>query len=264
MQSCFKAPLAAAALAEVDAGRLSLSQPITIGPNDLSAPFSLINQRFNGSFTAPLIDLIALAVQRSDNTAADVVLSKIGGPGALTAWLRLKNINDVRVDRYEREIQCEIVGMPSFRPEWKDEASFDAARDTIPPEERERATQAYLADPRDTFTAPGALNFLNLLAMEQLMSPASTRLLLRMMTASPTGPHRLRAALPAGGRLAHKTGTSGTDLGLTAATNDIGIVTLSDGRRAAVVALLAGSTGTEAEREALLADSGRLAISALA
>jgi beta-lactamase class A len=61
--------------------------------------------------------------------------------------------------------------------------------------------------------------------------------------------------------LAHKTGTSATDLGATPATNDIGVVTLAGGRRFAVAAYLAGSTATEAVREGLIADAARLAVS---
>ncbi|MGI9170130.1 MAG: serine hydrolase, partial [Caulobacteraceae bacterium] len=43
MQSVFKVPLAAAALAEVDAGRLKLDERIAIGALDLSPPASAID-----------------------------------------------------------------------------------------------------------------------------------------------------------------------------------------------------------------------------
>jgi beta-lactamase class A len=86
-------------------------------------------------------------------------------------------------------------------------------------------------------------------------------LLLRLMTDSTTGQGRLRAGLPAGASLAHKTGTAATDLGLTPATNDIGIVTLASGRRFALAAYLAGSTATPAARDRLIADAAALATS---
>jgi beta-lactamase class A len=86
-------------------------------------------------------------------------------------------------------------------------------------------------------------------------------LLLRLMTDSATGLGRLRAGLPPGATLAHKTGTAPTDLGLTSATNDIGIVTLANGRRFVAAAYLAGSTATEVGRERLIADAARLAAS---
>jgi beta-lactamase class A len=82
------------------------------------------------------------------------------------------------------------------------------------------------------------------------------------MATSPTGANRLRAGLPPGARLAHKTGSSGTDLGFTPATNDIGIVTLADGRQFAAAAFLAGSTATLAARDKLFADAARLMVQA--
>jgi beta-lactamase class A len=266
MQSVFKAPMAAAALAEVDAGRLKLSEPITISDLDLSPPYSLIDEQWptppdHRSLTLPAIDLVALAVQRSDNTAADAIMKRIGGPGAVTAWLRGKSIQDISVDRYERELQQEVAGMAPFRPAWKDEAAWIAARATVPAQQREAAIAAYLADPRDTVTVPASLDFLHQLYLGQLLSPASTRLLIRLMTATYTGATRLRAGLPPGSVLAHKTGTARTDLGLTPATNEIGLVTLPNGRGLAIAAFLAGSTATAPERDKLIADAARLIVS---
>jgi len=266
MQSVFKAPLAAAALAEVDAGRLKLSEPITLTDLDLSPPYSEIDEQWptppdHHSLTLPAIDLIALAVQRSDNTAADVIMKRIGGPGAVTAWLRGKSIQDISIDRYERELQQDVAGMEPFRPAWKDEAAWVAARATVPAQQREAAMAAYMADPRDTTTVPAALDFLHQLYLGALLSPASTRLLIRLMTASSTGAARLRAGLPPGSVLAQKTGSARTDLGLTPATNEIALVTLPNGRRLAIAAFLAGSTATAPDRDKLIADGARLIVS---
>lgn len=268
LQSVFKAALAGAALAEVDAGRLRLDERISVTAEDLSPLSTVMNAAWptppDGHVVImPAIDLIALAVQQSDNTAADVIMKRIGGPGAVTAWLRSKQINDFAVDRYERELQQELAGMPPFRPEWKDKAAWLAARDSESSESREAAANAYLADSRDTTTVPAALQFLRLLALGQLLSPSSTSLLLRLMTHTDTGVGRLRAGLPASASLAHKTGTAPTDLGRTPAVNDVGIVTLVDGRQFAIAVFLAGSTATEAERDQLIADTARLAIRAI-
>jgi beta-lactamase class A len=265
LQSAFKAFLAAAALAQVDAGTLKLSEPITLTDEDLS-PGGAIDDAWptppaGRRLILPAVDLIALAIQRSDNTAADTIMKRIGGPAAVTAWLRAKGINDIRIDRYERELQVEVLGMPPFQPAWKDPHAWEAARDAVPAPARESATVRYLADPRDTATLPATLDFLTRLARGELLSPASTRLLLRLMTDSLPGGHRLKAGLPPGAVLAHKTGTAATDLGLTPATNDIGVVTLANGRRFAIAAYLAGSTATEAVRERLIADAARLVVS---
>lgn len=265
MQGLVRAPLAAAALAEVDAGRLRLNDLIPIRALDLSPSPSRINRVFPPGvdhMALPAADLIALAVQEGDNTAADVLTAHIGGPGAVTAWLRQHNINDMRVDRYQREVQTDLFGTASFRAAWKDDAAWAAACSSVPPAQREAATARFLADPRDTTTAQAALNFLYLLASGDLVSGASTRLLLGLM-ATTMGPHPLRGGLPARAALAHVSGFSATDLGLTAAANDMGLVTLPDGRRFAIATFLAGSTATAAQREGLIAHAARVAVSAL-
>jgi beta-lactamase class A len=268
MTGFFMLPAAAAALAEVDAGRLKLGERIRITELDLSPPYSAIDQRWpspplHHAALMPAVDLIALAVQAGDNTAADVIMKRVGGPGAVTAWLRQVQITDMRVDRYAREIEQEMAGMASFRPEWKDEAAWLAARDTVPAAAREVAMNAYVADPRDTTTVRDAVQLLYLLAIGELLSAASSRLLLTLMTTSRTGANRLAAAIPGGAVIAQKASQTRTDLGFTPAVNDVAIVTFRDGRRAVMAGLLAGSTATQENRDRLFADSARLFTQAL-
>ena len=264
MQSVFKVFLAATALAAVDAGQLTLAEPITLTRQDLVPWYSPIVEAWKGeAMTLPIADLIALAVQKSDNLAADTLMKRVGGPAAVMAWLHGRQVEGISVDRYEKELQPDTHGLGPFQPAWADPKAWQAARDAIPAAVQEAATARYLADPRDTASLSGSLDFLTRLADGELLSTSSTRLLLRLMTDS-MGLGRLRDGLPEGASLAHKTGTSATDLGLTPATNDIGIVTLANGRRFAVAAFLAGSTATEAARNGLIADAARLAVSCVA
>jgi beta-lactamase class A len=255
MQSVFKMLVGAAALSEVDAGRLALSEAISIGRKDLSPPRSPIADAWPGRTVYSVDELLVAAVSDSDNTAADVLMKRIGGPGAVTAWLQSKDVDGARVDRYERQLQPEALGMAAFRPAWKG-AAFDAALATVPPESRRKATLAYLRDSRDTATPLGMLEFLSKLDAGELLSPASTRRLITIMAQSPRGPERLKAGFPKGSSFAHKIGT-GTSQGLATAYNDVGILTLADRRSYAVAAFLTGSTADEAARARLLADLGR-------
>lgn len=254
MQSVFKMPLGGAVLAEVDAGRLNLDEVITIREQDISPPLSPIADAWPEVSTYTVRELLTRAVSGSDNTAADVIMRRIGGPGVVQSWLRLEGVKEIRVDRYERELQPEAQGLASFRIAWKGWPAWKAARDAVPEAGRRAAVDRYLSDPRDTSTSIGMLNFLRKLDSGELLSPASTKLLLKLMTETTTGQDRLKAGLPKGARLAHKTGTSATDFGLTPATNDVGIVTLKDGRRYAVVVFLASSPQTDAARAATIAD----------
>lgn len=257
MQSVFKLVLAVAALAEVDAGRLTLGETTTITDGQLSPSWSPIADRWPGRSVYTFDELLTAAVVDSDNTAADVLMKRIGGPGAVEAWLQGKHVDEVRVDRYEREFQPEVYGMASFRPAWKGEAAFAAARATVDPATRRRAMAAYMADPRDSATPRGMASFLAMLDAGELISTASTYRLLALMGRGARGAERLKAGLPKAAHFAHKTGTSGTDQGLTPAFNDVGIVALPDRRRYAMAAFLTGSTAGAAANAALLAELGR-------
>ncbi|MFA7261987.1 MAG: class A beta-lactamase [Caulobacter sp.] len=258
MQSVFKAPLAAAVLAEVDAGRLSLDEVITLGEAEISPAHSRIADAWPERATYTVRELLVWTVGDSDNTAADVLMRRIGGPGAVTAWLRSKGIKEIRIDRYERELQPETHGMESFRIAWKGWPAFEAAMYAVPEATRRAATARYLADPRDTATASGALTFLRKLSAGELLTPRGTALLLKLMTDTTSGETRLKAGLPPGARLAHKTGTAATDLGMTPVVNDIGLVTLKDGRQYAVAVFMIETTADEAAQDAIIADIMRV------
>ena len=87
----------------------------------------------------------------------------------------------------------------------------------------------------------------------------SRALLMQLMTEVNTGPHRIKGNLPAGTIVAHKTGTSGTSKGLARATNDVGLITLPDGRHLAVAVFVSDSKATEEVREGAIAEIARAA-----
>lgn len=260
MQSVFKLVLAAAFLAEADAGRLSINETLTLTDKTLSPDWSPIADAWPTVSAYTAEQLLSAALIQSDNTAADLLMRRIGGPGAVTAWLQAKHVEGIRVDRFEREIQTELAGMASFRPAWKGAAAFAAARATVPPARRRLAMANYLRDPRDTATPTGAANFLKMLAAGELISASATVRLLALMRQTGGG-DRLGGGLPRGAIFAHKTGTSGTDLGLTPAFNDVGLATLPDGRRYALTAFLGGSTASPQANASILAELGRLMVS---
>jgi beta-lactamase class A len=263
LQGVFRAPLGAAVLAEVDAGKLRLDQIVTIRDIDLSPPFSPIADAWPARTDYTLAELLERASGPGDNTAADVLMKLIGGPGALTAWLVLKTIKGVRVDRYQRQLLPELAGTASFRADWKGESAYGAVMRATPEAARRQAIAAYLAEARDTATPVAAVGFLEALRSGQLISKASTQRLLAILSGTQSRKARLSAALPDGARLAHITSDSRTDLGLSPATNDIGIVTLKDGRQFAMAVFLSGATASDSERDAVIAQAGRIVLKAV-
>jgi beta-lactamase class A len=82
-----------------------------------------------------------------------------------------------------------------------------------------------------------------------------TGLLLAWMGSSRAS--RLGLDLPEGTTVAHKGGTSDTDNGITAATNDIGLIALPDGRQLAIAVFVTDSTADKATRLKVIARIGR-------
>jgi beta-lactamase class A len=263
MQSVFKLPLAAAVLAEVDAGQMRLTEGFSLTEDQLSPAFSPIAAGFPARRDYTAQALFEAVVVESDNTAADVLMKRIGGPGAVTAWLTARRVPEVRVDRYERELQPDVYGMPSFRPAWLADGAFAEARAAIPPPTRLAAMHRYMADPRDTATPRGMLEFLQMLDRQELLSPASTRLLLKTMSHTTRGSARIKAGLPKDAFLAHRPGTSGVDQRISTAHNDVGIFTLADGRSYAMAVFLSGSTLDEAGRDRVIAQVTGAAVKAV-
>lgn len=261
LQAVYRAPLGAAVMAEVEAKRMRLDDVMLIADVDLSPPPGAIADAWSVPATYTVQDLLERAIVQGDNTAADILLKRAGGPGAVTAWLQGRKVMNLDIDRYQRELQPESLGLASFRAGWKGEAAYRAALNAVPAADRGRAIRAYLSDRRDTATALGMLRFLEAMNQAELLEPESLGLLGRMVRRIPPD-QRLGAALPHGARLTHVPGTARTDLGFTPVVNDVGVYTLKDGRKFAVVVFVAGSPLPVAEQEKAIADVGRVVIKA--
>jgi hypothetical protein len=113
-------------------------------------------------------------------------------------------------------------------------------------------------------TPAASVGLLRALHEGNALAPSSRALLLRWMTETGTGSRRLKALLPAGATVAHKTGSSGTTAaGVTAATNDIGLVTMPDGRVIAIAVYVCDSPAEQSVRERVIAEVARAVCDAL-
>jgi beta-lactamase class A len=266
MQSVFKWPLAIAVLQAVEAGKFGLDDTITIKRSEFSLYHSPLAKAFKGESNAyPLRELIALAAGDSDNTAADILMREIGGPKVVTAMLKGGGIGGISVDRYERQFQPEVFGLKGFG--WNDvidEPAYRAKLSALDPAKRRAALQAALKDARDSATPDASVRFVEAQGRGNwLRDPAHSALIDRIVTQTKSGPDRIRAGLPQGARFAHKTGAGLTMDGINHATNDIGLVTLPDGRRFAIAIYLAGATADAKRREAAHAAVAKAAVAAL-
>jgi beta-lactamase class A len=254
MASVYKVPIAYAVMLEVAEGRLALDDSIPVTPSDYapgSSALALAGGRDGGRFAVR--EIMRLSITESDNTASDVLLRLIGGGDEVTRRMRALGIEGLRVDRSVRRFISEWRGVGDVPDEWSLPA-YEARAAKVPAEERARAARAFEQDPRDTATPEALAALLAAIHRGDGLTPALRDELVEIMRGSVTGPDRIRAGVPAGTPVAHKTGT------LDRATHDAGIVALPGGRgHVALVVLIKEAEAEVPRREALIAQASRAA-----
>jgi beta-lactamase class A len=221
MQSVYKLPISMAVMKQIDDGKLSLDQKVRVTKEDYvgSAAHSPIRDKNPNGAELTVNELVRYALVESDGTASDVLMKLAGGNTAVQSYVTNLPVNDLFVLNTEKELS-------------------------------EDQTAQY----RNYASPESAIALLRALFERRGLSESSQALILKYMTQSTPGAKRLKGLLPAGTVVAHKTGTSGTDdKGNTAATNDIGIITLPNGKHLAVAVFVSDSPADEATREGVIA-----------
>jgi beta-lactamase class A len=246
MQSVFKLPVAIAVLRMVEQGKLGLDQPVRFQPSDLFVPheYSPLQDKYpNANVDVPLRELLRLAVSESDNAAADLLLRLASGANPVGG-----DAGAAEAER-EREAGAKLVN----------DAIAGLGVTGFHLVDGEHALQREVnAQYRNWFEPAGAVELLRRIADRSPLTPEHTQMLVEWMRAARLTT-RLKGDLPAGTIVAHKTGTSGVDNGLAHATNDIGLITLPDGRKLAIAVFVTDSTADEAARDKTIARIARAA-----
>jgi len=150
----------------------------------------------------------------SDNRATDILLKDLGGPTALHDWLHRNGITGLRVDRTIAQL------LSDKRDLW---------------------------DRRDSSTPQAMVDLLRRIYRAELIRPESRNYLLRLMSQCETGKNRMKALLPSGTTVEHKTGT------LSGLADDVGFITMPDGHRIAVAIFTRGGS----DRPRTIAEAAR-------
>jgi beta-lactamase class A len=159
-----------------------------------------LDQRIAGRSASSLMEAMLI---RSDNQATDLLIRNLGGPQTVQQWVSWHGLTGISVDRTIAQL-------------------LSARRD--------------LKDPRDSSTPLAMIELLKKIELGNVLMPQSKYYLQGLMSRCITGSNRIRALLPPGTRVEHKTGT------LTGLTDDVGFITLPDGRRIAVAIFARGGT----------------------
>ena len=239
MQSVVKLPVAMAVLELVSKGKFSLKDRIEFSKNELVHPNqrSPLRDRSPNGGTAAVIDLLDLAIVESDGTACDVLTRLAGGPVGVQAYVESLGLRDIEMKRTHREFGN------AWELQYENWATPEAMVDLLSQLHRsvEREREAETRSP-----SPTATNMLT-----------GTQLLENLMFLSKPGPNRLKGLLPETARVAHKTGSGGTREGVTSATNDVGIITMPNGKHIAIAVFVGDSKADEKTREAVIAKTAK-------
>lgn len=235
MQSVYKLPIAMAAAEKAKRGDIDLDEKIGVLKSDMvrqgmRSPIRDANPNA-GEFT--IRELIRYAIVESDGTASDVLLRVVGGPSEVKRYLSSIANEAMKVVNTEKEMGADwqlqydnwstpggSVGLLQFLFAAYTAESNQPGAGQVPPDQLEGA-----------------------------------RLIMHCLYETVTAPNRLRGMMPKGGSglVAHKSGTSGTKDGITAATNDIGFITLDDGRHIAIAVFVSDSPADEKTRDSVIA-----------
>jgi len=182
MASTFKLPLAASLLWQADKGAFPLLHRLNFEKSDLLPHSPILEKAIETGVTELTVrDLCGAAVAYSDNAAANILLRAMGGPAALTQFMRSIGDQTTRLDRIEPELNSNLPG-----------------------------------DERDTTTPFAMVESMLRIFTQDVLSLGSRALLIDWMTASKTGADRVRKGLPKTWVSSDKSGT-----GANGAVNDL-------------------------------------------
>jgi beta-lactamase class A len=220
LMSVFKFHIALTTLNLVDKGKLTLKQKIFIKKEDLHEDtWSPIRDEFpNGNMYLTLDQLLRYTVSHSDNNGCDILLELIGGTEIVQKFINKQGIQDFVIKVNEQEMQT-----------WEN---------------------LYI----NTTTPLATTELLEKFYNGKVLKKKSTKYLYQIMVECSRGITWMKAGLPEGTELAHRTGISGTNSdNLRVAMNDIGIVKLPNGKHFIISVYLKNITETKENTEKIIA-----------
>lgn len=221
MQSVYKLPISMAVLAKVERGELTLEQKVRVTKNDLPPADS----------HSPLRDKHPEG--NVDFSIAELIRAAVSMSDNLACDLLMHIVGGGKpITDYLRDLGLKDIIVANT------EAEMAANNDL---------------QYRNTATPEDAVLMLRLVHEGRGLSPASRDFLLKALTETSTGPKRIKGLLPPDAVVAHKTGTS------KAACNDIGIITLPDGKHLALAVFVADAAANLETRENVIARTARAA-----
>ncbi|UHO40057.1 class A beta-lactamase, subclass A2 [Chryseobacterium capnotolerans] len=223
MLSVFKFHIALAVLSQVDQGKLKLNQKFFIKKEELlPETWSPIREEYpEGNMSLTLDQLLRYTVSHSDNNGCDILLKIVGGAPVVQKFINQQGIKDFTIRLNEQQ-------MNTF--------------------------ESYFVN---TSTPLATTNLLERFYKGKVLKKETTKYLYQIMVETSRGLTWMKAGLPAGTELAHRTGISGrNEQNIRAAMNDVGIIKLPNGKHFILSVYLKNINEEMKDTEKIIADIG--------
>ncbi|WP_336961553.1 class A beta-lactamase, subclass A2 [Chryseobacterium contaminans] len=224
MLSVFKFHIALAVLNQVDKGKLKLGQKFFIKKEELlPETWSPIREEYpEGNIYLTIDQLLRYTVSHSDNNGCDILLKIVGGAPAVQKFINQQGIKDFTIRLNEEQ-------MNTF--------------------------ESYFIN---TSTPLATTDLLEKFYKGKVLKKETTKYLYQIMVETSRGLTWMKAGLPIGTELAHRTGISGrNEQNIRAAMNDVGIVKLPNGKHFILSVYLKNINEEMKDTEKIIADIGR-------
>jgi beta-lactamase class A len=225
MQSVYKFPLALAVLRQVDQGTLSLDQMVHVAREDYFPTWSPLMKKYpEGNVDISLREILQATISESDNIGCDLLFNLVGGPKKVDFYIHSLGVKEMSILNTEKEMHQD------WNLQFKN------------------------------WSTPVAMSeLLNLFFQKKILQPATHQFLWDAMVTTYLGPNRIKGQIPAGTIVGHRTGTGGpNEKGINGAINDVGIVTLPDGKHFAITVFISNTPEDVKKAEAVISDITKL------
>ncbi len=230
LMSVFKLHVAVAALQRMEAEGTQLNDIRQIDSAQMQRnTYSPLLDRYpSGRFHISYADLLHYALALSDNNACDILIDYAGGIEAVKACTDGASLTGYDLTETEASMHAHI---PACYHNWAHPSSV--------------------------------VQLLQKIHDGALLNEVHTRFILNTLIKTATGTNKIRAGLPAGVTMGHKTGSSGKIDGLTIADNDAAFIYLPDDRLCYLVIFVKDSHESDSQNAALIARITRIIYNAV-
>ncbi len=254
MASTFKVPILVELFNQVDQGKLSLDEMVSLENSDIHLGSGQLRKFAVPGVSLSMENLALLMMRISDNSATDMLLERVGIENVNRRLAEI-GVDGISVNRSCQELILDWLGFDIDKTQGMSYQEIEKMLNDYEPRpgEMEEAAEKFAKDPQDTATPIGMNHLLEMVFKGGAASPASCQKMTDVLLKCETGGNRIRGLLPSSVDVAHKTGTIGGTV------NNVGIIYLPHKRGHVVISVLSKNMEDQEKAERAIAEVSRYA-----